>query len=453
MQRFKKLMWMMLVGGAVTCGPRSASLAQVSPSEITDPQLKVTEQAYLKQLVTVSHAIAKTPFPFPFVLNRYANLDPKQVAGADTRGLEFVKFHDRVTLKVSGDYGAAFNADLLTENQRANRVLDDVIVPLLRLIADSFPSSANFESYGFEISWHVRRRTHDYDYEGREIVALVVSRADAARYLRADRESERQDVLGRSEIYVNGKEFRLALGEREPIPIAEAERASAPPPAPASDSDALPATSSSETRLARIYEDPLAGLLKPKSEATALGADRSASPSSRAGERSDQPPPAAAGFSQADAEVLQKEYRAQLDALAQEGVSKFHFVDYASPSFVVFRNRIYVQLTLRNPEAFDKNATSIYKRAAQSFDLFLAPLLHPIIDKVPKNPGIAGLDITVINQLNSKPTPSSEALEFICPLPDLRQFGDDEITNQDLINHSIVLVNGVRIALSLQQVE
>jgi|SRR5579863_209606 len=453
MQKIKKLMWMIVVGGAVTCGPWSASLAQVSPSEISDPQLKATEQTYLKQLMAISHTIAKTQFPFPFVLNRYANLDPKQVAGADTRGLEFVKFHDRVILKVSGDYGAAFNADLLTENQRANRVFDDVIVPLLRLIAGSFPSGASFDSYGFEISWHVRRRTRNYDYEGREIVALVLNRVDAASYLLADRESQRQDVLSRSEIYVNGKEFGLALGERDPIPVAETERASAPPPALASDSDTLPATSSSDTRLARIYKDPLTGLLKPKPEATALGADGSASPSSRAGERADPPPPAATGFSQADAEVLQKEYRAQLDALAQEGVSRLHFVDYASPSFVIFRNRIYLQLTLRNPEAFDKNATSIYKRAAQSFDLFLAPLLHPILDKVPKNPEIAGLDITVINQLNSKPTPSSEALEFICPFPDLRQFGDDEITNQDLINHSIVLVNGVRIALNLQQVE
>ena len=87
MQRLKKLTWMMVVGSALTCGPRSACLAQVSPSEIPDPQLKATEQTYLKQLVAISHTIAKTQFPFPFVLNRYANLDPKQVAGADARGL------------------------------------------------------------------------------------------------------------------------------------------------------------------------------------------------------------------------------------------------------------------------------------------------------------------------------------------------------------------------------
>jgi hypothetical protein len=35
----------------------------------------------------------------------------------------------------------------------------------------------------------------------------------------------------------------------------------------------------------------------------------------------------------------------------------------------------------------------------------------------------------------------------------MRSFVDDEITSQDLINQSIVLVNGVRIALNLQLVE
>jgi FtsZ-interacting cell division protein YlmF len=35
----------------------------------------------------------------------------------------------------------------------------------------------------------------------------------------------------------------------------------------------------------------------------------------------------------------------------------------------------------------------------------------------------------------------------------LRQFTEAQVTNQELINRSIVLVNGVRIALNLQQVE
>ena len=43
------------------------------------------------------------------------------------------------------------------------------------------------------------------------------------------------------------------------------------------------------------------------------------------------------------------------------------------------------------------------------------------------------------------------AIEFALPLKVLRQFLDADITNQQLLDQSIVLVNGVRIALNLQQ--
>lgn len=452
MHILKKLIWALVMGGLAMCAARtSPGLAQVSAAEISDPRLRATEQTYSKQLVEISRNIANMQFPYSFVLSRYVGVDPKQQVNADRRGLEFVKFHDRVTLKVSGDYNAAFNADLLTANQRANRVLDDVVVPVLRLITGSFPSNANFDTYGFEISWHVRRRTHNYDYEGKEIIALVFNKADALSYLNAQRQSERQEILGRSETYVNGKEFGLALDERDPLPVGEVEHASAPAPTPDPDTHSPPPASDSDNRLTGIYEAPLGGLRKP--EAKAPGGDGLASPSSDLGQKLDKPQAATARLTQADVEVLQRNYRTELDALAQEGVSKFHFVDYAPPSFVIFRNRIYLQLTMRNSNVFDKNTTSIYKRAAQSFDLFLAPQLRSLLDKIPAGAEFDGFDVTVLNDLTSHPKPSSEAVEFVCPLLSLRQFSEAEITNQDLINQSTVMVNGVRIALDLQKVE
>ena len=48
---------------------------------------------------------------------------------------------------------------------------------------------------------------------------------------------------------------------------------------------------------------------------------------------------------------------------------------------------------------------------------------------------------------------TSEAIEFICPRAALKQFVNAEITNQQLLDQSVVLVNGVRIALNLQLVE
>jgi len=55
------------------------------------------------------------------------------------------------------------------------------------------------------------------------------------------------------------------------------------------------------------------------------------------------------------------------------------------------------------------------------------------------------------------PTPGgkerSEAIEFLLPVNLAQRFANSEITNQELIDKSQVLVNGVRIALNLQLVE
>ena len=47
----------------------------------------------------------------------------------------------------------------------------------------------------------------------------------------------------------------------------------------------------------------------------------------------------------------------------------------------------------------------------------------------------------------------SEAIEFLFPKQLAQKFVNNEITNQELIDKSQVLVNGVRIALTLQLVE
>jgi hypothetical protein len=416
--------------------------AQVSPVEILNPRLKATEQAYLTRLVALNGAVGKVKFPFILSLSRYAGLDPKDQLGADGRGLEFVNFHDRLVLKLTANYNAAFNAELLTPNQRSNRVFDEVIVPILQLLPDHFSPSEDFDAFGFEIAYHVRRKTHDYEYEGKEILVVVLEKADVLIYLRSQQDSKRQEVLNRADIYMDGKPFGLALGERDPFNVEALERSVRKQPTPVSAQRAAADSASvdEDARTVRAIENRIP-LFHASSADSAKSAARPEAQVSRAAP------------TQADAEGLQKKYQSQLDALGKEGAASFHFVDYAPPSFVVFRNQFFLQLSLRNPQSFDKDATSIYKRAARSFDLFLGPQLKSILEKIPGSAEIGGLDITIVNDLTSKSTHASEAIEFICPLKTLRQFAAAEITNQELINQSVVLVNGVRIALNLQQVE
>lgn len=428
-----------VLAGMMACSA-TPSLAQISPAEILNPRLKATEKAYLTKLVTVNTAIAKMKFPFSLSLNRYAGLEPKEQIGADARGLEFVDFHDRLVLKLTCNYNAAYNSDLLTPNQRSNRVFDEVILPILKVLPAHFSSSEDFDAFGFEIAYHVRRKAHDYEYEGKEILVIVLDKSDALMLLNVQ-EQKRQEVLNRSDIYVNGRPFGLALGEREPFEVAALERSVSKRPASVSIQRAVSDSTSADERERQVRDiENRIPLFHASSIDSAKNEQREAQVSHVA-------------LTPSDAEILQRKYQSQLDALGKEGAVSFHFLDYAPPSFVVFRNQFFLQLSLRNPQSFDKDLTSIYRRAARSFDLFLAPQLKPILDKIPASAEIGGLDITIVNDLNSRSTHSSEALEFICSTKVLRQFVAAEITNQELITQSVVLVNGVRIALNLQQVE
>lgn len=443
----KRPFLMVLLLGELLAGA-GVSRAQVSPGEILNPRLKTSEAKYLPQLIALNRAISAMKFPFPFVLHRYVGLDPSSSAAGDERGIEFVEFKGRVVLKITGAYGAALDADQLTENQRASRVFENVVTPILHLLPKQLPVDIPCSGVGFEIAYHVRTEKQSYDYEGYESLVVVLNKSDALGFATKD-EVARQQTLDRSQIYVDGKEFGLALSARDPLNVEALERSVPHPAEPSASNAHSTAAPSSGIRAPWIYGNPADKLSLPEEpiEGTDAAADRTVQPEEVS---TDAASPHTA--TPADAERLQAQYQPQLDATAKEG-AKFHLVDYAPPSFIVFRKQIYLQLTLRNSMQFDKGSSSIYKRAAQSFDLFLAPQLKQILEAIPTTKGFTGLDITVLNDLDAKTTPSSEAVEFICPKNLLRQFVDAGITNQDLINGSFVLVNGVRIALNLQQVE
>ena len=77
---------------------------------------------------------------------------PGDAAAWDSRGLEFVYFRGRMLLKISGIYNAAFNGDKLTENERAVRTFQEVVVPILRLVEQQIPADIDCNAIGFEIS-------------------------------------------------------------------------------------------------------------------------------------------------------------------------------------------------------------------------------------------------------------------------------------------------------------
>jgi len=422
--------------------------AQVSPTEISNPRLRATEQQYLPQLQSLQQAIGKAEFPLPFILTRYVGVDPARQASLDKRGLEFVNFQDRMLLKTSGFYTAAFNSEQLTQNERASRTFQEVIVPILRLLAQAIPPDVACDGVGFEIAYHTRAAHKNSDFEGREILAVVLDRADAFAFLSDSGNEHRQEILNRSGIYLDAKPFGLALGQKDALNL---ETLGKPGPAEAGSATSPAAAAAAAARLS--IANPRFAPTAPSSPSHAAPAEKGAtsivSPAAPAGDPKAAASPAP---SPADVERLQAEYQSQLDALLKEDAAKFHLVDYAPPSFALYHKQLVLQFTLRNPLAFEKSTSSIYKRAAQSFDLFLAPQLKALVPKLPVDHQVEALDFSILNRLGNEKD-ASEAVEFICPLRSIRSFIEDEIASQDLIDQSLVLVNGVRINLHLELVE
>ncbi len=425
-----------------------AAFAQVSPSEILNPDLKALEESYFQQLKTLNQSIAKTKFPFPFYLSRFVGLDPARQAEADSRGLEFVRFQDRVILKVTGNYNAAYDTARLTQNERAAGTFRTIVLPILNLVTASLPQDLACDGIGFEVSHHTRTRDRTYNYEGKEILVVVLDRDDGWALSHASTDPERQEIVNRSRVYVSGTEFGLSLMERDPLNVQALPRSIPAKPDATSTARSSTAASRSSLLKANLSQPSVSPAVPFPTDSVSASANASLSSPKAADPQPASPPP-----TQAAADRLGEKYQAQLAALAKAGATKFHFVDYAPPTFVVFRDQVALQMTLRNSMQFGPVKGSIYKRAAQSFDLFLAPQLKDLSDKIPQDLEFQLFDFSVLNKLSPRTKGTSEAVEFICPRTAVKQFVNAEITNQQLLDQSVILVNGVRIALNLQLVE
>jgi len=246
----------------------------------------------------------------------------------------------------------------------------------------------------------------------------------------------RQDILNRSLVYVGGEEYGLSLLDRDPLVVDKQARARSNQ----IDATSSASSSTSASRLIRSNPNllPSAGPGVPDPGSAPKVDLSSAKPAATL----------------ADAERLQTQYQSQLDLLSKEGQAHFGFVEYDPPTFVVVSKQLVLQMTLKNSARFDPEKTNIYKRAAQTFDLFVAPKMRDVLDRVPDAP-VDFYDFSVVNPLTptSLGKERSEAIEYLFPKKLAQRFANNEVTNQELIDKSQVLINGVRIALNLQLVE
>ena len=149
--------------------------------------------------------------------------------------------------------------------------------------------------------------------------------------------------------------------------------------------------------------------------------------------------------------TLQHRNQDTIDSMVKSLDKEAHFVPYAPPTFVGFRQGAYLQLSINT--LLDTPAeTSRYKQAALAFDDHISHLVRPLLDFFPGNVDFDGIDFSSVIHLKSGDS-HTESVEFYFPVRMMRCFASYDCTGQQLIDSGTVVINGERSALDLQVAE
>ncbi len=384
----------------------------LSPAEITDPSLRALQQSHLDELHLISAAVAKHDFPYHFYFSRKLDLSEKEQERNDQRSIQFDTFEGQVVLKITGNYFAAYSAERLTGEQRTRKTYTDVMLPILQAAVPALARADVPEAFALEISHHVIRKVMGQETETAENVVLILPKAAAQRLIDARDEAARMAALQDGAAYLN----------RSPISIFPYER--------------------KETKLIKT------AAVSPASAAPVASLAPVASPA-----RVANPAAVASPTPVVPAVKLEDAYRDTLARMLEDLDSQAHFVPYAPPSFIAFREGEYLELPLTTPlQASD--AGSQYKLAALAFDRHVAHLIRPVSAYFTGSADFAGIDFsTSIRLAGAAAGEASEAVEFIFPLAALRSYAQYNLTGQQLLDTGVVLINGERAGLALQTAE
>jgi hypothetical protein len=394
-------------------------------SKIKDPQSQLLQQQYVAQLRQLGADAASLRFPYPFYFSEALDIDEARQKQLPQGSVHFDRFNGQILLEITGNYYISYSATMVTPNQRARKTFEDVVLPLLKVAVTHIDRTVPFDGYAFEVAHHVRNTVLKVDTEQPENLVLVVPRGVAERLAQAkDVEGQQGSVL-ESEVYLNGEPLTLWLsGDEAPADVKDhylARRKGEKAPE-------LEAGASEPGTLVSPHLIPESELLKKVREY---------------GRTAHDVPPARL-------EQLETQYGDTARKLLTDLNAQAHFVDYAPPSFIAFRDGAYLQLNLTT--SLEQPAgSSQYRIAALAFDTHISHLLRPVSKYFHDNPQFEGIDFSTT--VHQSAQPSTESAEFVVPLAALVCYEKYDCTGQELINRSVVLINGERVALDLQKAE
>ncbi len=413
----------------------SASGAQVvSPAEIKDPALRSLQQQYMDDLRRVGEDVLANQFEYPFYFSRKLDLDEQQQKGSDQASIRFDHYNDRTVLAITGNYYAAYSADKFSQDQRARSTFLNVVLPVLKGAVPRFQSNQAIQGYAVEVSHHILGRVMGVSMERAENLMVFLPQSAAIKLLAAKNETARQAALLEGKAFLNAVPVTIWLSGEGPHLTA-----------------GMPATEATDDKESSGSHVG-AEIIREGSESSQSA--QLAFPKTAKAKETAPPPPPHDTSPQALAS-LQTSTQEVLDRLVKELEPQAHFVSYAPPKFVAFRQGVYLELSI-NTSLPESASGSRYKLAALAFDEHVAHLVRPALEYFKGDPSFDGVGFSTTVHLVGKVAAgiaNSEAIEFFFPFPALRCYESYDCTGQQLIDSGTVLINGERVALDLQIAE
>jgi hypothetical protein len=408
----------------------SASLAQVvSPAEIKDPALRALQQQYVDELRLTGQDILGTKFEYPFYLSRKLDLDQAQQLHADQHSIRFDTYNGRTVVAITGNYYAAYSSEKVSSDERARSTFLKVVMPLLQAVVPHFQSNHDVQGYAVEISHHIMGKVMGVAMERPENLMVFLPQTAALRLLGSKDDDTRQAALMQGQTFLNAQPMTIWLNGAGPQLAVNA---------PASDN-----STDGQSASAEIVSGGNDGA--PPTGSTAH--------SSNLPRAKELPAPPPRDTSPQALSSLQGSNQQVVDQMVKELDAQAHFVAYAPPKFVAFRQGIYLELSL-NSTLPASDAGSRYKLAAMAFDDHVVHLVRPLLAYFKDEQKFDGIGFSTTVHLAGKAAAgTSEAVEFYFPLSSLRCYEKYDCTGQQLLDAGTVLINGERVALDLQIAE
>jgi len=424
----------------LVCGVFAVSISTaqvVAPVEIKDPELRSLQFKYMDDLKAVGAEINNTSFPYPFYLSRKLDLDEQQQKSADQRSIRFDHYSGRTVLALTGNYYASYSTEQLNKDQRTRSTFLAVVEPILKATVPKFQTNTDVKGYAIEISHHIRGKVMGVSMERPENMLVFFPQNAALKLLLAKDDTARQAALLEGQFFLNAEPMTLWLE-------GEGPQAGLKSPAPDIPEEAKPEVESQIVAGTDHHvpaDNTIPSFPKPRKPVNDVP----------------HPPPPRDTSPEALAS-LQAANKQTLETMVKELDPQAHFVSYATPSFIAFRQGVYLELSLTTT-LNEAAAGSRYRMAAMAFDDHLAHLVRPVLGYFKPDPkqdtkfdGI-GFSTTVHLTGKNQPSSGSEAVEFFFPLESLRCYEAYDCTGQQLIDAGTVLINGERVSLDLQIAE